>query len=116
MEAAARVLSLTKRFGSYAALDAVSFAQLDYVGTDFAAHPLRIIELINEVEDSQTHSVFQGGQLLSQVRRPESTGGVEYELDHPVGIDYVSSQPVGLSDAFRGALLAAGVTTVLKAL
>ena len=42
----------------------VAFACIDFEATEYQEHPGLVVELLNEADDNQTHSVYQGGRLI----------------------------------------------------
>jgi hypothetical protein len=85
-----------------------AFAEFDFLSETFAQHPQLIIELLVSADDSQTHKVFQAGQLLYEADREEATGDI-CELGAP-GLQYCYGKETGIRDAFFMALEAANVT------
>jgi hypothetical protein len=91
-----------------------AFAELDFTSETFAQYPLLIVELLVEDDNAQTHTVFQAGRLLYEVKREEATGDI-CVLGAP-GLRYTYGPESGIRDAFLIALEAAGVSHQLQPL
>jgi hypothetical protein len=90
------------------------FADVDFIALTRIAATV-IVEVLVDDEDSETHEVYQAGQLLYRAGRQEATGDV-YELGQ-AGVEYVYGHDrERMQDAFLKALAAAGVKHKLQPL